>query len=97
MTGPKLVQIRDGAPLLNDIPGQLEQLAADIRSGKESPVLALVVTRDKAGSVDTFGYGAAWSDDECAGLLLRAAQHCSMRADCAADDDDESPPPKASA
>lgn len=81
----KVVPLRDG-PSLQDIAGQLEQLAADIRAGLETPTLAVVVLRDAVGDLDTFGFGQVGSDDECAGLLLRAASHCTMRADLKADE-----------
>lgn len=81
----KVVQLHEG-PSLQDIAGQLEQLAADIRAGVESPTLAMVVLRDAFGDLDAFGFGQTGSDDECAGVLLRAAQHCTMRADLKADE-----------
>lgn len=86
----KLVQLRD-TPLLNDIPGQLEQLAKAIRESKVAPRMVLVVLRDEAGRLDMSGFGEPCTEDERAGLLLRAASHCTTLADL---DGDAAEPPK---
>jgi hypothetical protein len=88
----KLVEIRGGAPLLNDIPGQLEQLAKFMRDSKAPPRVVLVLMRDEVGRLDMSGYGEVCTEDERAGLLLRAAQHCSAIADLDADEAAEPEP-----
>lgn len=85
----KLVQLRDGAPLLNDIPGQLELLAKMIRESKKAPRIVLLLMRDEAGRLDMDGFGEPCTEDERAGLLLRAAAHCTALADLDGDGPDE--------
>lgn len=64
---PKLsvvTQIREGRPALNDIPGQLEALAEDIRKGEQTAQRVLVTIEDDDGDIAVFGYG-----------MLRTAMH----------------------
>ncbi len=75
----KVVPLRE-APSLQDIAGQLELLAADVRRGVEVPTMVLAVLRDGDGNLVTYAFGQTGSEDECAGVLLRAAMHRSDEA-----------------
>ena len=64
-----VVPIRHGEPLLNDIPGQLEQLAKEIREGKVSYQRVLVVGENMDGETEAYGYGITRTAYHDIGLL----------------------------
>lgn len=57
MSELKLVPIRNGAPLLNDIAGQIEQVAKGIRDGKHQFQRVVLVAEDYEGDVQAFSFG----------------------------------------
>lgn len=69
--------IRDGAPLLNDIPGQLRKLADDIERGGEYPEMEAMLTVGIPASEFTpvfWGWGNVPQRHQTAGVFLHCAQ-----------------------
>ena len=72
------------AATINDIPGQLEQLAKDIRAGKVEYQRMLVVGEDMDGCVDAYGWGIVRTMHHDIGLLYAGQEYikrCTIVAD----------------
>jgi len=81
MSRPQLsvvTPIRDGAPLLNDIPGQLRKLADDIEKGEYQWTRAVVLGLDEDEYDPTYlSFGEAFRRRDLIGLFTLAA-HMTM-------------------
>lgn len=69
----KVVPIRDGRPLINDIPNRLRHLADLIESGKEKADYVLVIADGDRAIPTMYGYGDALDTREILGLLSLAS------------------------
>ena len=74
-----VVGIRDNAPLIRDIPGQLRQLANDIEQGKYPGVLSCACVLD-GPDMAIFGWGDIVQAGPEVHLLLAAAQQKMVQA-----------------
>lgn len=71
----KVVPIRNGAPLLNDLPGQLRALADRIESGEDGPFEFLIVAAQPAEFRPLhWGWGNVPQRHQMAGFHLHLAQ-----------------------
>jgi hypothetical protein len=72
----KVVPIRDGAPLLNDVPGQLRQLADMIETGQIEPLdFVMVAARPREALMPIWwGWGEIPDRHGAAGFFMHCAQ-----------------------
>lgn len=68
----KVVPIRDGRPLINDIPNRLRHLAELIESGEVAADFALIVIDGEEAVPNIYGYGNAMDTRSILGLLDQA-------------------------
>lgn len=68
----KIVPIRDGRPLINDIPNRLRLLADQIDKGEIAADFALVILDGDRPLPTLLGYGDALDTRELLGLLALA-------------------------
>lgn len=71
----KVVPIRDGKPLLTDIPGMLRNLANELEAGKiEMPRRAMCVLVGPVDRMTIYHWGGDATVHEVAGAFMDAAQ-----------------------
>ena len=73
MVDLKVVELHDGRPLLNDIPGRLRKLADQIEAGDEGQIdFAFVVLDGPKPMPQIYGYGPLPTDRAMLGLIAQA-------------------------